>query len=187
MAECSFTDAHVENLGYCPNEETVGGVKTEAAYIPMGQLETFTKPTLSNTSTYIERMTIPANGLVADTGKGFKKITLMVDETELKSALVGNKGNKKAQASFDALIPNFTAKNLGFVDAHKNTPLMFVITDSAGVKWVIPDAFIEKADGTSGKTYADNSGVAVTITANSKIYTYAGEITILPDTPPVTP
>lgn len=181
--ECSFAEMHTENLGYCPNEETVGGTKTDASYIPMAQLETFTKPTITPTSTYAQRMTIPVNGIVPATGKGFKQLELMVDETELKNALVGNKGNKKSQASFDALIPNFTAKNLGFVDAHKNTPLMLILTDSTGVKWVLPDAFIDKADGTSGKKYEDNSGIAVTITANSKIYTYAGDIEILPDTP----
>lgn len=183
MAECSFADTHVENLGYCPNQETVGGVKTEAAYIPMAHLETFTKPTITNASTYAQRVTIAPTGIAAASGKGFKKIDLMVDESELKNALVGNKGNKKLQASLDALIPNWTDKNLGFIDAHKNTPLMLVITDSAGVKWVIPEAFIDKADGTTGKKYEDNSGIAVTITANSKIYTYAGEITILADTP----
>lgn len=185
MPNCSFKDVHTENLGYCPNEETVGGVKTDGAYIPMAQLATFTKPTITPTSTYEERMTIPPTGIVAETGKGFKEITLMVDESELKNALVGNKGNKKGQVSLDAMIPNFTAKNLGFVDAHKNTPLMLIITDSTGKKWVIPDAFIDKADGTSGKKYEDNSGIAITILANSKIYTYAGDIEIIPD--PTTP
>ncbi|WP_312750536.1 hypothetical protein [Epilithonimonas hominis] len=179
--KCSFAEMHTENLGYCPNEDTVGGVKTDINYIPMAQLATFTKPTVTATSTYEERITIPANGIVPTTGKGFKKIQLMVEESELKNALVGNKGNKKSQASFDAMIPNFTGKNLGFVDAHKNTPLMIVVTDSTGVKWVIPEAFIDKADATSGKKYEDNSGVAVTITANSKVYKYAGTIELIPD------
>lgn len=182
---CSFEDIHLENLGYCPNEETVGGVKTEVAYMPMAQLETFTKPTVTNESTYTERLTIPEAGLVPKTGKGFKVIEMMVDENELKNALVGNKGNKKPQASFDALIPNFTPKNLGFIDTHKNTPLLLVITDSTGRKWVMPDSYINTAEGTSGKAYEDNSGITITVTANSKIYTYDGEIEILADVPEI--
>lgn len=181
--ECSFKTVRTENMGFCPNVPTVGGVKVPSSYIPMAQLDTFTLPTITPTSTYEARITIPTTGIVPETGKGFKKIDFMIDESELKNALVGNKGNKKAQVSFDALIPNFTARNLGFVDAHKNTPLCLIVEDSTGQKWVIPEAFIDKADGTSGKKYEDNSGIAITVIANSMIYKYDGDIEILPDTP----
>ena len=178
---CSFAEMHTENMGYCPNLETVGGVKIAVAYMPMAQVATFTKPVVTEDSTYEERLTIPALGIVPAATKGFKTIDMLVDENELKSALVGNKGNKKNQGMLDAYIPNFTARNLGFIDAHKNTPLMLIVTDSTGTKWVIPEAFIDKADATSGKKYEDNSGTAITIMANSKIYVYTGDLVILAD------
>lgn len=179
--ECNFEEIHLENLGYCPNAETVGGTKTTMFYIPMAQLEKFEKPTVTNESTYAERITIGEDGIEAMDGKGFKSIDLMIDESELKSALVGNKGNKKPQGSLEALIPNFTDSNIGFIDTHKNTPMLFVILDSTGKKWALPDSFFETADGTTGKTYEDNSGVTLNIIANSKLYVYEGEIEVLPD------
>lgn len=178
---CSFEDTHTENLGFCPNEDLVGGVMANAAYIPMAQLGTFTKPVITPTSTYEERVTIAPTGIVPVVGKGFKAIDFLVDENELKNGLVGNKGNLKAQGSIDAMIPNFTARNLGFIDAHKNTPLMLIITDSEGTKWVLPNAYVTKADSTTGKSYTEGSGTAVTIICNSKIYKYSGDIDLTPD------
>lgn len=187
MDNCDFANVHVENMGYCPNDDVVGGVAVNFFYIPAAQVETFTKPTVTATSTYAERITIAANGIVPVTGKGWKKATMMIEENELKPVLVGAKGNKKQKVDFDALIPNLIDRNVGFVDAHKNTPMIWAIPDSTGKIWIVgtptAPAFFDKADGTSGKTYENNSGVAITVTANTKPYVYAGTIVELADTP----
>ncbi len=177
---CSFDEIHTENLGYCPNNDTVGGVRLTVKYIPMAQADV-TLPTVTNESKYGERITLPATGIKPKTGKGFKKIIILVDEGELKPSLVGAKGNKKMKVDFTCLIPNFVKENVGFMDAHRNTPLLLVIEDSTGQPWAILDAFFSEATGTTAKTYEENSGWTVTLSANSKLYAYDGEIAVLPD------
>lgn len=182
---CSFAGVHTENVNYCPNNEVVGGVAIDFFYVPAAHLETFVKPTITPTTGFAERMTLAADSITFKAGKGWKKVTMMVDESELKNTLVGNKGNKKPKVEFDAYIPNFIARNLGFIDAHMNTPLIWAVPDSTGEKWIIgnPDApaIFDKGDGTSGKKYEDNSGVATTVSANTKLYRYLGDIVELAD------
>lgn len=180
---CSFETVRTENMGYCPNEEVVGGVKAEVAYIPMAQLQTITKPTVTETTSYEDSVKIPTTGLVPVTGKGFKKMTCTIDENELKSNLVGNKGNLKEQAQFDGMLPNFTGRNAGFIKRHKNTPMCYVITDSTGKKWVTLDSYMTKADATTAKKYEEASGTAFNVTANGPLYSYDGAITYLADEP----
>lgn len=186
--DCSFENVHTENLGFCANKDSVGGVAVNFLYIPAAQVETFTLPVLTEASTYEERITIASGGIVPATGKGWKKAVMHLDQNEIKPVLVGSKGNKKQKTEFDAYIPNFLARNVGFVDAHKNTPLIWAIPDSTGKMWIIgtPDApaYFDKADGTSGKAYEDDSGVSITVAANTKPYVYAGEIVELADTVP---
>lgn len=177
---CSFENVTTQSLSYCPNNDTVGGVKMVIYYIPMAQVN-ITLPTVTNTSTYAERITIGSTGITPVTGKGFKKIVILKDEGELKPTLVGADGNKKMKTDFDCLIPDFVVDNIGFVDTHKNTPLLLVIPDSTGKLWAMPDAMFTKADGTTGKKYEDNSGISGTFSANSKPYLYKGTITVTPD------
>ncbi|QWA38865.1 hypothetical protein [Chryseobacterium sp. ZHDP1] len=180
---CSFETVRTENLGFCPNEEVVGGVKAEVAHIPMAQLQTITKPTITEDTTYEDSIKIPNTGLVPVTGKGFKKMTLTIDENELKSNLVGNKGNLKDQAQFDGMLPNFIAKTQGFIKRHKNTPMCYVITDSTGKKWVLLDAYMTKADSTTAKKYEESAGTAFNVISNGPLYSYEGTLTILADEP----
>lgn len=174
MSDCSFASVHTENIGYCPNEEIVGGIKAKAWYIPMAQLETVTKPVMTVDMTFEESVTLTA--LTPASGKGFKKIDLIIDENEAKSNLVGNKGNLKDQAQLDALIPGFKKKNVGFVKRHKNVPMCWVIEDSTGQKWVFLEAYMTKADATSAKSYGENSGTAINILANAHLWAFDGSI-----------
>jgi len=180
-----FDDINLENVNHCPNDETVAGLATKLNYIPEGQVETLTLPTVTDASTYEERVTIAPTGLVPVTGKGFKEIDILVDQNELKTEMVGTKGNMKLRTQIEAFIPGFKAKVVGFLQTHKNTPMIFSIVDSTGTRWVIGDknnpAFIESAPGTTGKTFEDNSGMTVTITANCPPRKYAGTITLLAD------
>lgn len=176
---CSFETVRTENIGYCPNVESVGGVKAKAFYIPMAQLETVTKPVVSVDTAFEASVTLTA--LTPATGKGFKKIDLVIDENELKSNLVGSKGNLKDQAQFDGMIPNFIKRNMGFVKRHKNTPMCWVIVDSTGQKWVTLDTYITKADATTAKKYEDNSGTAFNATSNGPLWAFDGEIVELAD------
>lgn len=180
MANC-FDDAYIETVNHCPNDTTVGGTAADLFYIPAAHIETYTEPTVTATSTYAERMTLAA--LTPKTGKGFKRLSAMIEENELGNVFVGNKGNKKAKAEIDCMLPNFKPENIGFTVLHKNTPMVYAIKDSAGQFWVIgsPDApaYFETADAKSGKKYEDNSGITMKISANCQLWAFDGAITEL--------
>ncbi len=183
--DCSFDNVSTENLNYCPNKDMVGGTAIDFYYAPASYFATFVKPVVTSSTGYEARITVLANSLTFKADKGWKKITMLVDENELKNTLVGNRGNKKPKVEFDSYIPNFIARNLGFIDAHMNTPMVWCVPDSTGKKWLVgtPDApaIFDKGDGTTGKKYEDNSGVGVTVSANTKLYIYLGEVVELAD------
>jgi hypothetical protein len=183
MGNCFENTPH-ENLDFCPNEEVNGGLSTRLHYIPVAFLESFTGP-LATATKLEERLKMPATGLVPKSGKGFKGIDILINENEVKSNLVGNTGNKKNKSELDIFIPGFREKALAFVDANKNTPMIFVVLDANGKKWVIGNktnpAYIESADATTGKKNEDNSGVTCKITTNSKLLVYPGDIVETPD------
>lgn len=180
MANC-FDNAYVETVNHCPNDETVGGTAVDLFYIPAAHLETYTKPTVTDTSTFAERMTLAA--LTPKTLKGFKRLSIMVDENELSNLFVGNKGNKKPKVELDCMLPNFKKENIGFTVVHKNTPMVYALKDSAGQIWVIGEidapAYFETADAKSGKKYEDNSGITMKISANCQLWAFDGAITEL--------
>ena len=184
MANC-FDDVRVENVNHCPNDATVGGLSVDLFYIPAAHVATLTKPTVTDAMSYADRMTLTA--LTPEATKGFKRISVMVDENELSALLVGNRGNKKPKVELDVLIPNFKKENIGFALTHKNTPMVYAIKDSTGKFWVIGDkdgpAFLETADGKTGKKYDDNSGITVKISANTQLWAFDGAIVELEDTP----
>ena len=184
MANC-FVDQNVENVDQCPHEETVAGVSVDLFYIPKDQVATMALPKVTNTTKYEDRIKLPANSIVPVAQKGWKKVTVMVDENELGTSLVGNKGNKKNKAEIDVYVPNFKTKNLGFMDANKNTPMIYAIADSTGQKWVIgtknAPAYFETAEAKTGKKAEDNSGITAKITANTKLYALMDDIVVLPD------
>lgn len=173
-----------ENIDNCPNEEISGGLSTKLFYLPVAFVETFTLPT---DTTLSGRLKLAANSIVPKTGKGWKSIDIMVEENELKAPLVGNKGNKKLTSQVEFYIPGFKTKNLGFVDAYKNTPTIYAIPDANGVFWVVGTllhgGYIDTSEATTGKKMEDNSGVPVTVKSNAKLYALTGEITVTPDTP----
>ena len=87
MSNC-FDNAYVETVNHCPNDETVGGTAVDLFYIPAAHLETYTKPTVTATSTFADRITLAA--LTPKTSKGFKRLSIMVDENELSNLFVGS-------------------------------------------------------------------------------------------------
>ncbi|MDR2205769.1 MAG: hypothetical protein LBE36_06415 [Flavobacteriaceae bacterium] len=184
MANC-FEDTKIENVDHCPNDESVGGLAVDLFYVPKDHIDAYLLPVVTPSSKYVERISLPANAITLKAQKSWKKISVMVDENELTSTLVGNKGNKKSKVEMDVLIPNFTAKNIGFQDAHKNTPMIFAVADSTGQKWVIgtlnAPAQFETSDAKTGKKYDDNSGITGKISANTKLYALQDDIVVEPD------
>ncbi len=179
MADNCFENAPHESLDFCPNVEVAGGLSTRMFYAPAEFFDTFTLPT-DGSNDFASRITINEGDISFKSGKGWKGIDVMVDENELKSNLVGNRGNKKAKAELELYIPSFRDRSIGFTDVFKNAPTVYAIVDANAVVWIIGTklnpAFMESADGTTGKKYEDNSGIAVKISANTKLFKFTGEI-----------
>lgn len=171
-----------ENLEHCPNDEITSGIATRLYYVPIAFVKTMTLPTAGGT--YESRVKIPDSGIVLNTGKSWKAIDILRDEGELKSMLLGNTGNKKSKGELEFIIPGFRADALGFIDAYKNAPCLYAVRDQNGNFFVLGNknvgAYIDSAEGTSGKKIEDNSGITAKISANTKVYTYAGEISLEP-------
>ncbi len=182
MAENCFENAPHEALDFCPNQEVPGGLSTRMFYAPAEFIESMNLP--KPEGTFAERIAIAADGITFKADKGWKGIDVMVDENELKSTMVGNRGNKKAKTELEMYIPSFRDKSIGFADTFKNVPCVYAVMDANGVIWIIGTklnpAFMESADGTTGKKYEDNSGIAVKISANTKLFKFAGEIVETP-------
>ncbi len=178
MATNCFENTPHESVDFCPNEEVAGGVATRVYYTPASFLQKFTMPTPGGD--FDSQITIPVDGIEFKSEKGWKGIDLMADENELKSTLVGNKGNLKAKGEIEVFIPGFRPKVVGFVNTYKNVPMVWAIPDATGKFFIVGTklngAYMESADGTTGKKYEDNSGVAVKLSANAPTYYYAGEI-----------
>ncbi|MGD1319538.1 hypothetical protein [Chryseobacterium sp. 2R14A] len=184
MADC-FDDINLENVNHCPNDETVAGLSTTLYYIPAPHITTFTKP--AKTAKYDVAATILSTGLVADTGKGWKKIDVQVDKNQLTNLQIGSKGNLKLRGQLDVFIPGFKKALVGFQRAHLNTPMIFGIPDSEGQMWIIgtPDspAYFASMSLASGTNSEEDSGITAQIIANSTVFAYDGDLTVLPDTP----
>lgn len=178
MANCFENTPH-ESVDHCPNEEISAGISTRLFYAPAEFVEKCVLP--DATGAYDARITIADSDFALKSGKNWKGIDIQMEENELKTTMVGNIGNKKAKTELELKIPGFKTKVLGFVDTFKNVPMVLVVVDASGVFWVVGTkvnpAYMDTADGTTGKKTEDDSGVTVKITANTKLYKYAGTIT----------
>lgn len=177
MANC-FDNVPHEAIDFCPNDEISGGTSTRGFYAPVAFIDKMVLP--PNTGALGEALTITSENLALKSEKNWKGIDFQRDEVEIKTSLVGNIGNKKGKTELELKIPGFRPTVIDFVNRYKNVPMVFVIPDALGQLWVIGTkingAFIETADGTTGKKADDDSGVTVKISTNSKIFKYAGTI-----------
>ncbi len=191
MAKNCFENSQHETLDFCSNLEVSGGLNTRMFYAPADFFDKFTLPT--DTGDFASRITIRESDISFKSGKGWKGIDVMVDENELKSNFVGNRENKKAKAELELYIPSFRDKNIGFADTFKNVPTVYAVIDANGVIWIVgtklKPAFMESADAGTGKKYEDNSGIAVKISADTKLFRFKGKIKTSAYTPytPYTP
>ncbi len=171
-----------ENIEHCPNDELQAGLTTKLYYVPCHFIKTFAMPTPG--ADLESRVKVGTGGIVLNTGKKWAEIDIQVEQNELKPTLIGNKGNKKFKTELDFTIPGMKGKGLGYMDAYKNVPCVYAIKDANGALFVIGNkdvgAYIDTAEGTSGKTVEDNSGITCKIAANTKTLLYDGEISLAP-------
>jgi hypothetical protein len=172
-----FQDFIAEDYTSCGTNTYGSGIRSRLYYAPV---------------TYFEKLVLPADGeafLITEESlkfrqfKGWAYIDVLVDEGDLKIRHEGPTGRKKAVASVDAYLLGFRPKLVAFVDAIANIPMVFLLIDAAGQQWLIGNlrnyAWLDKADGSTGKKYDENSGYAVTLQSRSVAYPIQGDSTQL--------
>ncbi len=178
MPKNCFENVPHESLDFCPNDENAAGISTRLLYAPAEFFEKIEIP--EPTGGYSERVTLVQDNIVFKDGKTIKGIDVLVNENELKNLLVGSPGNLKAKVELEAFIPGIRSEVIGFIDTYKNVPMIFAVKDSNGVLWLVGNttnpAYFESADGTTGKKFEDNAGVAIKITANTRLNKFDGNI-----------
>lgn len=172
----SFEGVNVEDLTHCPQDNFASGIKTKVYCAPASYFKKIDLPTLKNT--YDDFVSLTQGG-IEFRGGGWNYIDVLIGENELKQTLSGPLQRKKSKTELEFLILGFRTKVLGFIEAHKNTPMIFVVVDAVGNNWVIGNlrnrAFIDNADVSTQKKYEDNSGAVVKITANSPIFYFGNQ------------
>lgn len=183
-----FENTPLEDITVCPNDEFQAGLVPETFFLAKVFLKTFKLPT--DTSTYAKAATITQD-IEAIIGKGFVKLDLQIDLNSVNTNLVGNRGNKKDQTTFNFFIPGTKAEVLGFKKIYKNLPGIWIAKDNNGKKFVIgtkdQPAYIDNLEVNTGEGPEDNNGGTGTIIANCNLYEYTGNIPLNPGSGDVEP
>jgi len=172
-----FEDLFVENLETCPTDGVASGLQVKVYYAPESFFHGIVIP---SANTFEDVATIAEGDMEFIEGKAWSWFNALIDENELKTMLSGPTLRKKFRTQLDVFLLGLTPKVIGFLETIANEPLVFGVTDANGQIWIVGNkrnaATIDKADGTSGKLYTDNSGFSATISANTILYRYAGDI-----------
>ena len=170
----SFEDIDIENL-HCQKDNS-SGLSTKLYYAPASYFFFVPLPQKSNYETAVS----VSDEILMKPEKKLKHIDVLIDESEIKVVLTGGALRKKIKTTLSFFILGLRASVLGFIDRCASEKLIFFIKDIDGNVWQIGNlinaAFFESAEASSGKKYEDNSGVAVTITANCNIVLYKNSI-----------
>lgn len=164
-----------EDILVCPTAESIPGIKTRLYYAPESSFYKFELP--DHQETYEDYLMVSPDAIMFKSGN-WNVADVLIDESELQSTITGNLQRKKTKISFSFFLLGFRTKVLGFVEKCKNNPMIFGVEDLSGRVWLVGNlrnrAFIESAEGTTGRKYEDNSGVSVKVTSNSQLYCYEG-------------
>lgn len=176
MSDNCIMELVSENLLNCPNEELTSGLsEVSLFYAPTAHIKKLQLPAQSGELADIVKITSDIETYELNK---FGRINALVNENELTSSITGNAGVKKDSTSLVFYLPGMKDVNKGFVKRYKNVPMTFIAVDRAGVKHVIGTmlnpAYMDTADGTTGRTTEDNTGYAITVTAASFCYTLTG-------------
>jgi hypothetical protein len=183
-----FDEIINEDLKACINQELQAGIsEVGVKYAPHDQITTFPMPLNPGDVGYnYETAVTVTDPIVFEAGKGFAEIMVQADMGEVKTSVVGNKGNKKHKQSFDFYVPGNSKKLLGFLRTMKNRPMVFCVPERDGQKRLIGDkfnpAYMSEVEGTTGKGGEDNKGVQFTIESYGLPIVYEG--TLQMHTPP---
>lgn len=179
----SFEDFSIEDITACGSNDFGSGLRTRLYYAPDTFFKRIDLPGV--TQKYQEKLLISSDFIEFQTEDcGWAFVDILIDENELKTMIPGPAQRKKTKASLEVFILGFRSRVLGFLEEHMNTPMVFCIPSIDNNSMLIGNlrnrAFFDQGNGSSGRKYEDNSGVAATINSNSPVYFFDENLIILP-------
>lgn len=182
MAEGCFDDMPVEDLNACVNSEVQAGVsEVNVRYAIHPQINVFPMPKNYGEAGYSYTTAVAVTtDITFFEGKGWGKIGIMPDSGEVLVDLVGNKGNKKTKSTFPFTVSGNDEQTLGFLRTHKNTPMVFCVTERNGKKRLIGDkfnaAYAVEGKATTGKGGEDDKIISFSFESYCVPIVYSGVI-----------
>lgn len=179
----SFEDFFIEDITACETNDLGSGLRTRLYYAPSTFFKRIDQP--SPAGNYQERLLISPDFIeFQNEDCGWAFIDILIDENELKTSIAGSSQKKRSKTNLEIFILGLRSRVLGFIETHMNTPLIFCIPSSDDNSMLIGTlknrAFLDQANGTSGRKYEDNAGLAATIICNSPLYFFDENLIIEP-------
>lgn len=179
----SFDGIAIEDINVCGTNDFGSGLQTRLYYAPASF---FKRIDLPGENEDFQNVLLVEISFVEFQNEhcGWAFIDVFIDENELKSMMSGGNQRKKSKISLEVFALGFRSRILGFLHKMKNEPMIFCISTiddhSILIGTLRNRAFIEQANGTSGRKYEDNSGVAITISSNSQVHFFKENLNIVP-------
>lgn len=172
----------IDDIFHCYNASYHSGIRTQLYYAPSEFFSEIKLP--GNSGNFHDALKVNEDDIQFKGSLGWSYIDILIDENELKSVWDGGVQQKKSKSKINFFVLGYTPTVLGFVERLKNIPLVFAIRDNNETYWLLGNlrnrAFLESAEGSTGKKYEENSGISVNITANTQMYYYRGNIILNP-------
>lgn len=181
----SFEGVNIENITHCGTNDFGSGMKTRLYFSPAAW---FNKINIGESVNVGPKNNFQNTLLISKDDIEFKAafnwfyIDVLIDESEVKTTFSGPVKRRKLKSSLDVFILGYRSKILGFLETLKNEDLVFCIPTADNISLLIGNlrnfATFEKADGSTGKKYEENSGFAVSISVNSPAYFFKENLII---------
>lgn len=174
--DISVKEFRIDNLNYCLNDNYASGLNTKVYFAPATYFSKIDLPLISNSYGSILNLNKQD---IEFKNRGWVEVDVLIGENELKQNLTGALQRKKNKTELEFFILGFKSKVLGFIEKHKNIPIVLIVVDAVGNNWLIGNlrnrAFFENADISTQRKYEDNSGAVVKVTCNSPIYYFGND------------
>lgn len=159
----------IKNLTAIPCASNPAGTKLIGYVIPASEITAMPAYLVTTGEGDTVKVTT-AFTTVSTTGLGFwRSFPMLINENSYDPTAVGGTGSKSIQESFAFRIQGLDAAQLEWFHNIKNVPSIFIVEDKKGVKHVIgrmdDPAFLESAEGSTGKAATDSRGISFVVTA----------------------
>jgi len=181
----SFEGVNIENITACGTNDFGSGMKTRLYFAPaewFNKINIGDSPNVGPKNNFQNALLISKDDIEFKAAFTWFYIDVLIDESEVKTSFSGSSKRRKLRSSLDVFILGYRSKILGFLQVMKNEDLVFCISTGDNISVLVGNlrnfATFDKAEGSTGKKYEENSGFAVSISANSPTYFFKENLII---------